>query len=100
MASDFEAFRFDEAYLSKLIRKNMGRNFTDVLRTVKMNRAMDYLLNTSMKISKIAEAVGYDSADHFSRIFRRVYGMSPQQYRIHGPGVRQEDGQEAENETE
>lgn len=94
-----EAFRFDEAYLSKLIRKNMGRNFTDVLRTVKMNRAMDYLLNTPMKISKIAETVGYDSADHFSRIFRRVYGMSPQQYRLHGPEIRQENGQKTEYGT-
>lgn len=94
-----EAFRFDEAYLSKLIRKNMGRNFTDVLRTVKMNRAMDYLLNTSMKIGKIAEAVGYDSADHFSRIFRRVYGMSPQQYRACGPEGRRENEQETRRET-
>lgn len=77
-------FHFDEAYLSKLIRKNMNQNFTDVLRSVKMNYAMDYLMNTPMKINQIAEAVGYDSVDHFSRIFRRVYGMSPQQYRLHG----------------
>lgn len=96
LSSLAEAFCFDEAYLSKLIRRNMGQNFTDVLRTVKMNRAMDYLMNTPMKISKIAEAVGYDSADHFSRIFHRVYGMSPQQYRLHGPERRQE----AQSETE
>lgn len=76
-------FHFDEAYLSKLIRKNLNQNFTDVLRTLKMNHAMDCLLNTPMKVSEIAEEVGYDSADHFSRIFRRVYGMSPQQYRLH-----------------
>lgn len=88
-----EAFCFDEAYLSKLIRKNMGQKFTDVLRAVKMNRAMEYLMNTPMKISKIAEAVGYDSADHFSRIFRRVYGISPQQYRLHGPEYRRGEGQ-------
>ena len=30
-----------------------------------------------MKVSEIAPAVGYDSVDHFSRTFRRVYGMSP-----------------------
>lgn len=34
-----------------------------------------------MKVSEIAPAVGYDSVDHFSRTFRRVYGMSPQQYK-------------------
>lgn len=76
-----KTFHFDEKYLSKLIQKNMGQNFIDVLRTVKMNHAVDYLTNTSMGVSSIAEAVGYDSADYFSRAFRRVYGMSPQQYR-------------------
>lgn len=74
-------FHFDEKYLSKLIQKNMGQNFIDILRTVKMNHAVDYLINTSMNVGEIAEAVGYDSADYFSRAFRRVYGTSPQQYR-------------------
>ncbi len=82
--------------MSKLIHKNMGHSFTDVLRTLKMNRAMDYLLNTPMKISEISTAVGYDSVDHFSRTFRRTYGMSPQQYkqmRTTGPGAEPAAGQ-------
>ncbi len=76
-----KTFHFDEVYLSKLIRKNMDQNFIDVLRTVKMNHAVDYLMNTSMKVNQIAEAVGYNSVDYFTRAFRRVYGKSPLQYR-------------------
>lgn len=76
-----QAFHFSPTYLSKLIRKNMNQSFTAVLRTQKMNQAMDYLLNTSMKISEIAEAVGYDSVDHFTRTFRNVYGMPPLSYK-------------------
>lgn len=76
-----KTFHFSETYLSKQIRKNLNQNFTDVLRTLKMNHAMEYLLNTSMKISEIAEKVGYDSVDHFSRTFRKVYGTSPLEYR-------------------
>ena len=76
-----EAFHFSEPHLSKLIRKKMNQSFTGVLRTLKMNHAMEYLLNTSMKISEIADAVGYDSVDHFSRTFRRLYGVSPQKYK-------------------
>lgn len=38
-------------------------------------------MNTPMKVSEIALAVGYDSVDHFSRTFRRVYGAPPQQYK-------------------
>ncbi len=81
LSSLAKTFHFSETYLSKLIHKNMNQSFTDVLRGLKMNRAMDYLMNTNMKISEIAEAVGYDSVDHFSRTFRRVYGQPPQSYR-------------------
>ena len=81
LSSLAETFHFSESYLSKLIHKNMDRSFTDVLRSLRMERAMDFLMNTSMKVSEIALAVGYDSVDHFSRTFRRVYGMPPQQYK-------------------
>lgn len=78
-----ETFHFNKTYLSRLIHKKMGQSFSEVLCAVKMNHAMDHLMNTSMKVGQIAEAVGYDSVDHFSRVFRRVYGLSPQQYRRH-----------------
>lgn len=86
LSSLAKTFHFSETYLSKLIRRKLTQSFTEVLRTLKMNHAIDYLMNTSMKISEIAEAVGYDSVDHFSRTFRRVYGVSPQEYKKHhGP---------------
>lgn len=91
-------FHFDEAYRNKLIRKNMKQNFTNVLHMVKMRHAMDYLMNTSMSVTQIAGAVGYNSANHFSRIFRRVYGMSPQQYRLHGPARQSESPHQTEAE--
>jgi len=81
LSSLANTFHFSETYLSKLIRKNLGQSFTDVLRTVKMNHALEYLMNTSMKISEIADAVGYDSVDHFSRTFRKVYGAPPLEYK-------------------
>lgn len=81
LSSLARTFHFSETYLSKLIRKNLNQNFTEVLRTLKMNHAMEYLMNTQMKISEIADAVGYDSVDHFSRTFRKVYGVAPMEYR-------------------
>lgn len=88
LSSLAKTFHFSETYLSKLIRKNLNQSFTDILRTLKMNRAMDYLMNTPMKISEIAEAVGYDSVDHFSRTFRKVYQMPPQEYKQVYGGLR------------
>lgn len=81
LSSLAKAFHFSETYLSKLIRKKMNQSFTEVLRTLKMNHALEYLMNTSMKVSEISDAVGYDSADHFSRTFRKMYGVPPQEYK-------------------
>lgn len=81
LSSLADTFHFSEVHLSKLIRQKMGCSFTEGLRSVKMHHAMDFLINTPMKVSEIADAVGYSSVDHFSRTFRRVYGLPPQQYR-------------------
>ena len=81
LSSLADTFHFSEAHMSKLIMKNMGQSFTDVLRTLKMNKAMELLNNTPLKVSEIAEAVGYVSVDHFSRTFRRTFGVTPRQHR-------------------
>lgn len=81
LSSLADKFHFSETYLSKLIHKKMKQSFTEVLRTLKLSHAVEYLMNTAMKVSEIADAVGYDSVDHFSRTFRKVYGVPPQEYR-------------------
>ncbi len=81
LSSLAQTFHFSESYLSKLIHKKLNKSFTEILRTLKMNNALEYLMNTQMKISEIADAVGYDSVDHFSRTFRKVYGVPPQEYK-------------------
>ena len=74
-------FHFSETYLCKMFRKRLNQNFTEIVRTIKMRHAANYLTDTSMKISEIAEAVGYDSVDHFSRTFHRTYQLTPREYR-------------------
>lgn len=81
LSSLADAFHFSQTYLSKLIRRQMNQTFTEVLCTLRMNHAVEYLINTSMKVSEIAQAVGYDSVDHFSRTFRKTYGLPPQEYK-------------------
>jgi len=74
-------FHYSEPYLSSMIKKNTGYNFSDLIRQLRLNNAMKYLLGSDLKIAEIAELVGYRSADHFSRTFRQVYQISPQQYK-------------------
>lgn len=75
------SFHYNESHLSTLIKKNTGLSFTELITNFKISESVDYLLNTDMSIEKIAEIVGYNSSDHFSRTFKQHYRCSPQQYR-------------------
>ena len=74
-------FHYSEPHLCTLIKQNTGKTFSELIRQLKLSQAMDYLINTHMRISEIADRVGYHSADHFSRVFRETHHMSPQEYR-------------------
>ena len=81
LASLAEFFHYSEPHLSTLIKQNTGCSFTMLIKQLRMADAVSYLTNTRMKVNEIAESVGYNSADHFSRVFRSEYKMSPQEYR-------------------
>lgn len=74
-------FHYSEAYLSKMIKKNLTQNFTETIRNLKMQHAANYLDKSKLKIAEIAELVGYDSVDHFSRTFKKKYNLTPLDYR-------------------
>lgn len=74
-------FNYSEAHLSSLIKKNTGLGFMKLITKLKMSDACKYLENTNMSIEKISELTGYNSSDHFSKVFKKYYNYSPQQYR-------------------
>lgn len=76
-----EYFHYSESHLSILIKKNLGLKFTTLITNLKMEDAKDYVIKTDLPIEKISEYVGYNSVEHFSRMFKRYYKKSPQQYR-------------------
>lgn len=77
-----QQFHYNETYLSTLIRKNAGMSFSTLLNKLKTGRAKNYLETSAMSIQDISEAVGYSSADHFSRTFKKFYHCSPRDYRL------------------
>ena len=74
-------FHYSEAHLCTLIGKNTGMTFTTLVNRLKIAKAVEYLENTDLTVAEIAEYVGYHSADHFSRTFRKSRQASPQQFR-------------------
>ena len=81
LSSLADFFHYSEPHLCSLIKQNTGENFTELIKKLRMKDAVNCLLNTNLKINEIAEQIGYNSADHFSRVFRQTYKCSPAEYR-------------------
>lgn len=67
--------------LSRLIKRETGKNYTELLQEKRITQAAWFLRNTDRNVDDIARAVGYDNMTYFHRLFRRRYGLSPRQYR-------------------
>ena len=72
-------------HLSKLLNKHLNQTFYDLLNAERMRRAKELLENPALRISEIAEQVGYADTGHFSRVFKKLEGVSPGEWRnCHG----------------
>jgi len=72
-------------YFCKLFRKTVGINFTEYVSRTRIEKAKNLLLNPNLRVSEIAYEVGFQSLTHFNRVFKRVTGESPTEYRSHLP---------------
>jgi len=72
-------------YFCKIFKKSTGINFTDYVSRVRIEKAKNLALNPNLRISEIAFEVGFQSLTHFNRVFKRITGMSPTQYRAQLP---------------
>ncbi|MFB9330289.1 response regulator [Paenibacillus aurantiacus] len=64
-------------YLSYLFKKNTGTNLWEYVTKLRMEESRRLLLETDLRRYEIAERVGYDSPEHFGKMFKKHYGISP-----------------------
>jgi AraC-like DNA-binding protein len=75
-------------YFCKMFKKVTGINFTDYLSRVRIEKSKNLLLNPNLRVSEIAFEVGFQSLTHFNRVFKKILGQSPTEYRAHLLGMR------------
>lgn len=68
-------------YFSDLFKRETGHGYVHHLTKVRMEKAAILLSNTDRKVTDISQAVGYDDSNYFSTVFRKEYGLSPNEYR-------------------
>jgi AraC-like DNA-binding protein len=73
-------------YFCKLFKKATGINFTDYVSRVRIEKARNLLLNPNLRVSEIAFEVGFQSLTHFNRVFKKLLGQSPTEYRAQVTG--------------
>ena len=64
-----------DSYLSTLFKKNMNENFVSYVNRKKMERAKEMLAEGKL-VYEISECLGYENVSYFSKVFRKVYGIS------------------------
>ncbi len=79
MLSDY--FHLSKPYLSKYIKEKAGMTFQEVVKEERMKKAKNMLKQTNNTVENIAAHVGYENVEHFNRLFKRSYGVTPVQYR-------------------
>lgn len=72
-------------YFCKMFKRATGINFTEFVARVRVEKAKNLLLNPNLRISEIAFEVGFQSLTHFNRVFKKLLGQSPTEYRGHLP---------------
>lgn len=76
-----QQFKISASYLCFLFRDEIGTNFTDYLIALRMSMARKLLCNPVHRIYEVASLVGYDDYRHFSKLFKKQFGITPKEFR-------------------
>ena len=73
-------FGYHPAYVSALLSEKKGKTFSEILLSLRMERAVLLLKNTDLSIEEITPMIGYSDKSNFHKVFREFYGKTPRQF--------------------
>lgn len=68
-------------YLSKLLKKETGNTFIDLLNSIRIEEAKNLLKDRQYKIYEIANLVGFSDIPYFTKLFKKITGINPMEYK-------------------
>lgn len=71
----------NSSYLSRVFKQEKNENFVSYLTRVRIEKAKSYLEDRRLRIYEVADKVGYHNYTYFSKIFKKIVGVSPEEYR-------------------
>lgn len=69
------------SYFSMLFKRSFGVNFVDYLTDLRISAAKELLADPFLAAAEVANMVGYESPNYFTRVFKKTTGMTPTEYR-------------------
>lgn len=76
-----QQFHYTPQHISKIIKRHTRLCFIELIQNLRLEYAVQELLSTDLSIAVIAYHAGYESTEHFIRVFKAKYGLPPRQYR-------------------
>lgn len=76
-----EQFYISREYISRKFKQEFGVNISDYIVKFRMNKAKSLLKNSQLKIYEIANMIGYQDDKYFRKVFKKVEGVTPNEYR-------------------
>ena len=76
-----EKFFLSKPYISKYIKEKSGMTFGELVKKIRMKKAKALLKSSNMTVENISLSVGYQNVEHFNRLFKKAYNMTPMQFR-------------------
>jgi two-component system response regulator YesN len=81
LESTAKHFFIDKSYLCKLFKKHINQNFNDYVIKIRITKAKELLSNPEYPINAVANKVGYSDYSYFGRIFKKIVGATPSEYK-------------------
>ena len=82
LASLSEKYSVESSYFSRLFKQETGKNLMLYIAEKRIEKAIEYMKDESVNLTEIAFLTGYDDYTYFSKVFKKIMGKSPRDYRM------------------